>query len=111
MHVISLAVTTFGATSQWKQGIFHIEFTVKNSRSQMLTFYKHSVHFFTTFISAFFLFFLVKLKEMAGKPVMKGLSKICGHSEDVGNVYIAKHKYSAETNARLASWAQLLKCG
>lgn len=39
---------------------------------------------------------------MGGKQVIKGLSEIHGHSKEVHNVDLAKHKYSAETNTRLA---------
>ena len=47
-------------------------------------------------------FFLFKLKEMGGNQVMKGLSKILGHSEEVDNEDLAEHKYSAPTNTSLA---------
>ena len=54
-------------------------------------------------------FFSVKLKEMGGKRVTKGLSKIHSHSEDADNVDFAKHKYSAPNNIGLLCWAQLFK--
>ena len=39
---------------------------------------------------------------MGGKQVMKGLSKILDHSEEVDNEDSAEHKYSAPTNTSLA---------
>ena len=53
----------------------------------MSKFYKCSIHmnFLLPSFELFFFFFPVKLKEMPGRRVMKGLSKIHSHSEEVDN--------------------------